>query len=142
MRKPAMIDRAFLERMAQESAPFTEYYGFRVEEFGHGTALVRLPYDIKHTRPGGTIGGPAMMALADFSMWVAVMGAVGEEPLSVTTNLNCNFLRKPAEADLLAEARLLKAGKRLCVGDIAIRADGQAEICAHVTATYSVPPRS
>lgn len=141
MRQPARIDQSFLVRIARESAPFTDYYGFLVEDFSYGTATVRLPYHAKHTRPGGTIGGPAMMALADFTMWVAVMGAVGEEPLSVTTNLNCNFLRKPAEADLLAEARLLKAGKRLCVGDISIRADGQADICAHVTATYSVPPR-
>jgi len=140
MDKPAMIDRAFLEGMAEETAPFVGYYGFVVEEFGFGRTRVRLPYDVKHTRPGGTIGGPAMMALADFAMWVAVMSAVGEKPLAVTTNLAINFLRKPSETDLIAEVRLLKAGKRLCVGEIGIRGDGDADLCAHVTSTYSVPP--
>jgi uncharacterized protein (TIGR00369 family) len=81
-----------------------------------------------------------MMALADFAMYVAVFSAAGRVPLAVTTNLNINFLRKPAQADLLAEARLLKHGKRLVVGEVTIRSDGQDDPVAHVTSTYSIPP--
>ena len=80
------------------------------------------------------------MALADFTMYLAVLSAVGWVPLAVTTNLNINFLRKPAPRDLLAEARLIKLGKRLAVGDIGIRSDGAGdELVAHATSTYSLP---
>jgi uncharacterized protein (TIGR00369 family) len=82
-----------------------------------------------------------MMALADFAMYVAVLAAIGPVPLAVTINLNINFLRKPAQRDLLAEGRLLKLGKRLATGEVTIRSDGADDAVAHVTATYSIPPR-
>jgi acyl-coenzyme A thioesterase PaaI-like protein len=72
-------------------------------------------------------------------MYVAVFSVVGPQPLAVTTNLNINFLRKPARGDLMAEARLMKVGKRLAVGEVVIRSVGQDEPVAHVTSTYSLP---
>ena len=90
-------------------------------------------------RPGGTISGPTMMALADVALYVAVLAAIGPVPLAVTINLNINFLRKPAQADLIAEARLMKIGKRLAVGEVTIYSDGSADAVAHVTSTYSIP---
>jgi acyl-coenzyme A thioesterase PaaI-like protein len=82
-----------------------------------------------------------MMAVADFTMYVAVLSAVGWVPLAVTTNLNINFLKKPGARDLLAEAKLIKLGKRLAVGEVALRSDGDDELVAHVTSTYSIPPQ-
>ena len=93
-------------------------------------------------RPGGTVSGPIMMALADFTMYVAVLSAIGWVPLAVTTNLTINFLKKPAARDLFAEARLIKLGKRLAVGEVGIRSDGEDELVAHVTSTYSIPAQS
>src|SRR6266436_7620649 len=87
--------------------------------------LVRQAYREDSIRPGGTISGPTMMALADFAMYVAVLGAIGPVPLAVTINLNINFLRKPSARDLTAEARLLKLGKRLATGEVAIRCAGE-----------------
>ena len=81
-----------------------------------------------------------MMALADFAMYVAVLASIGPVPLAVTTNLNINFLRKPAPRDLIGGGRLLKLGKRLAVGEVTIRSDGEEEPVAHVTSTYSIPP--
>jgi uncharacterized protein (TIGR00369 family) len=80
-----------------------------------------------------------MMALADFAMYAAVLAAIGAVPLAVTINLNINFLRKPGQRDLIAEARLLKLGKNLAVGEVNIFSDGQSEPVAHVTSTYSIP---
>jgi uncharacterized protein (TIGR00369 family) len=80
-----------------------------------------------------------MMQLADFAMYVAVFSAIGRQPLAVTTNLNINFLRKPGPSDLIADARLLKVGKRLAVGEVKIYSDGEAGPVAHVTSTYSIP---
>ena len=139
--RAAMITAEELEDLVDREGPFVELYGFETEVIGHGHAVIRLPYRVDHIRPGGTIAGPAMMALADWAVYVAVLGAIGPVELAVTTSLNINFLRKPADKDLLAEARLIKLGKRLAVGDVSIHPEGDEEMCAHVTATYSIPPR-
>jgi len=116
--------------------------GLAIEQLGHLTARVRQAYDAKSIRPGGTISGPTMMALADFAMYAVVLGSIGPVPLAVTTNLNINFLRKPAAGrDLVADARLLKLGRRLAVGEVSIYSDGMDEPVAHVTSTYSIPRR-
>ena len=112
-----------------------------VEAVEYGTCRVRMVYHPRHVRPGGTLSGPSMMTLADFALYVAVLSVVGRVELAVTTNLSINFLQKPEKADLIAECRLLKAGKRLCVGEVSIFSDGGEEPVAHVTGTYSVPPR-
>jgi uncharacterized protein (TIGR00369 family) len=113
--------------------------GLRIEEVWHGGGRVRQTYQAQFIRPGGTISGPTMMALADFAMYVGVLASIGPVPLAVTINLNINFLRKPAARDLTAECRLLKLGKRLAVGEVTICSDGMDEPVAHVTSTYSIP---
>lgn len=138
--QPRITVEAF-NRLLAESAPFQKIYGFVTEEIGHGTARVRLPAGDAHVRPGGTLSGPAQMALADFAMYAALLGAIGEVPLAVTTSLNINFLQRPSPGDLVATCRLLKLGKRLAVGDITVHANGLASPVAHATATYSIPPR-
>jgi uncharacterized protein (TIGR00369 family) len=113
--------------------------GLTIERVDYGSVRVRRAYHADYLRPGGTISGPTMMELADFAMYVAVFSAVGAQPLAVTTNLTINFLRKPAQADLVADAKLLKIGKRLVVGEVAIYSAGENEPVAHVTSTYSIP---
>ena len=113
--------------------------GLSIERANYGDVRVRRAFHEDHLRPGGTISGPTMMELADFAMYVAVFSAIGPQPLAVTTNLNINFLRKPAQADLIANARLMKVGKRLAVGEVTITSAGSDEPVAHVTATYSIP---
>jgi uncharacterized protein (TIGR00369 family) len=113
--------------------------GLSVERVSYGDVRVRREFHADQLRPGGTISGPTMMALADFAMYVAVFSAVGRQPLAVTTNLNINFLRKPGQTDLIADARLLKVGKRLAVGEVTMYAKGSDEPVAHVTSTYSIP---
>jgi len=113
--------------------------GLTIEDAAHNAARVRQAYSAQFIRPGGTISGPTMMALADFTMYVAVLATIGPVPLAVTVNLNINFLRKPATRDLIADCRLLKTGKRLAVGEVTIFSDGMDEAVAHVTSTYSIP---
>jgi uncharacterized protein (TIGR00369 family) len=134
---------AELERFLAAEFPqvFNSSSGLSIEALWDGGCRVRQAFRELHVRPGGTISGPTMMALADFAMYVAVLGAIGPVPLAVTINLNINFLRKPAQRDLTGEARLLKLGKRLATGEVWIRSDGAEEPVAHVTSTYSIPPR-
>ena len=105
------------------------------------TAAMRLKAHSRNLRPGGTISGPAMFALADVALYVAILAQIGPVGLAVTTSMNINFLTKPPPGDLLGEARLFRLGKRLAVGEVSIRAQGEEAICAHATGTYSIPPR-
>lgn len=127
-------------RFSQEQLPLAYQLGFRAESIGDGVATVRMPYDDAILRPGGTISGPAMMGLTDFAMYAALMGAIGQVELAVTTNLNINFLRRPGQADVIAECRVLKLGKRLAVLEATLYSDSDAEPIAHATGTYSIPP--
>lgn len=110
-------------------------------EAADGTSCrLRQRYGDQMLRPGGTISGPTLMALADFAMYVVLLSAIGPIGLAVTTNLNINFLRKGvAGQDVLAAARLLKLGKRLAVGEVNLMSSGSPDPIAHVTATYSIP---
>ena len=129
----ALLDREFPQSARSQAIV--------IEEAWHGGCRVRRTFNPRSLRPGGTISGPTMMGLADFAMYVAVLASFGAVPLAVTTNLNINFLRRPAQRDLIGEARLIKLGKRLAVGDVAIHSDGEDDMVAHATLTYSIPPR-
>ncbi len=113
--------------------------GLAIETIWDHGCRVRQAFREASIRPGGTISGPTMMALADFAMYVAVLAAIGPVPLAVTINLNINFLRKPARRDLIAEARMLKLGRRLATGEVTIRSEGTMLPVAHATSTYSIP---
>jgi uncharacterized protein (TIGR00369 family) len=114
---------------------------FLVEDIGPMRARMRLVVNDMHLRPGGTISGPSMFGLADVSLYVAILANIGLVGQAVTTNLNINFLRRPEPADLIGEARLIKLGKRLAVGEVSIFASETEELVAHAVGTYSIPPR-
>jgi uncharacterized protein (TIGR00369 family) len=140
MPAPAMTADEIL-KLLYEVFPQAVYpgCGLTIEHVEYGNVRVRRHFNEEYIRPGGTISGPTMMELADFAMYVAVFSAVGPQPLAVTTNLNINFLRKPGKGDLIAEGHLMKIGKRLAVGEVAIYSEGSPEPVAHVTSTYSIP---
>ena len=131
-----------IERFLTAEFPqgFSPQSGLTIEAVWQHGCRMRQAYRASSLRPGGTISGPTMMGLTDFSMYVAILASIGPVPLAVTTNLNINFLRKPAQRDLIAEVKLIKLGKRLAVGDVAIYSDGEEDMVAHATSTYSIPP--
>ncbi len=137
----AITPEAF-NRLSEAQLPLAYQFGFRAETIGDGAATVRMPYNDATLRPGGTISGPAMMGLTDFAMYAALMGAIGQVELAVTTNLNINFLRRPGQADIIAECNILKLGKRLAVLEVTLFSEGEDEPIAHATGTYSIPPEA
>ncbi len=130
-----------LEDFIHSHFPTRRERRIRVEWVEEMAAQVRMHYHDKMLRPGGTVSGPTMMALADTAMYVVLLAMIGPVALAVTTNLNISFLRKPTAKDVIAKARLLKLGKRLAVGDVLIFSDGDDEPVAHATVTYSIPSR-
>jgi uncharacterized protein (TIGR00369 family) len=113
-----------------------------IEEAGERGARVRLKYHERHTRPGGTVSGPAMFTLADVAVYVAIIAALGEVGLdAVTTNMNINFLAKAEPRDLVARVGLIRLGRRQAVGEVEIYSDGMPDMVAHAIATYALPAR-
>ena len=112
-----------------------------IEATGDRGATVRHRIGINELRPGGTVSGPVMMAVADVALYAAILGEIGIVPLAVTTNLNINFLRKPAaDRDIVGICKLIKVGRTLATGDVYLYSDGDDRPVAHAVGTYSIPP--
>jgi uncharacterized protein (TIGR00369 family) len=114
---------------------------FLIEEVTPEGMTLRLRVATRHLRPGGTVSGPSIFALADVAMYLAILSRVGPVALAVTTSCAIDFMRKPAAGrDLRANARLLKLGRTLAVGDVLVFSDGEAAPVARAGLTYSLPP--
>lgn len=115
---------------------------FAFEDLQEDTITVRLMTAPRHLRPGGTVSGPSMFALADVAVYAMVLARIGPQALAVTTNSSLDFLRRPAAGrDLIACCTLLKLGQSLAVGDVLIRSEGSDKVVARATMTYSIPPK-
>src|ERR1700726_1704858 len=113
-----------------------------IDAVGNGVATVTHPVDHSHLRPGDTVSGPLLMIVADVAIYVAILGTIGIVPLAVTTSLTINFLRKPAAGrPIVGVCRLMKVGRALVVGGVALYSQGNDEMVAHAVGTYSIPPR-
>lgn len=127
---------AFMREVFQQVAD-----DFNVEDVKPNEVTMRLIITEKHLRPGGTVSGPSMFALADVSAYIATLAMIGPQALAVTTNCSLDFMRKPrAGVDLIAVAKLLKLGRQLSVSHVLIYSEGMEEPVAQATMTYAIPP--
>lgn len=135
-----MMDKAALAAfLASEFAEVADSFG--VDRADMGGVDLRLRVTSQHLRPGGTVSGPSIFALADVAVYLAILSRIGPKALTVTTNASIDFLRKPAAGvDLIGTARLLKLGRVLAVGDVLIYSEGMPDPVARASLTYSIPP--
>ncbi|MBA3397826.1 MAG: PaaI family thioesterase [Deltaproteobacteria bacterium] len=102
---------------------------------------LRMPFKTQLLRTGGTISGPAMMALADTAAYFMTLALAGPVPGAATANLDIHFLARPRPGDIIATARMLRLGRRLAVSTVELRSDGSEDVVAHATVTYALPSR-
>lgn len=135
------MDRAALNAFL--ATEFPQVAGdFTVEAVDHMSCDVRMIVGNQHLRPGGTVSGPSMFALADVAIYLAILAVIGPQALAVTTNCSIDFMRKPASGvDLIAKSKLLKLGRVLAVGDVLIYSEGAENPVARANLTYSIPPK-
>lgn len=127
------------EELATKGVPYVGQLGLRVRRFEPGAVEVVLPWQEILVRPGGTICGPAMFALADITLYGVVLSLIGRVELAVTTDLTMHFLSRPQPGALIAQGRILRLGSRLAVGEVAIRGSERPEPVAHAVGTYAIP---
>jgi uncharacterized protein (TIGR00369 family) len=142
-REPLTADD--FQQLATGGVPYVGELGCRVERFEPGRVEVRLPYDARLLRPGGTVCGPAMFALADITLYGVVLSLIGRVELAVTTDLNIHFLAKPRPGDLIGHGRILRLGRVLAVGEVTVTsaaASDEAAPVAHAIGTYAIPAPS
>jgi len=138
--KPVM-DVADLQAFVAQSFPQLGD-DFTIEELTGDGVTVRLNVAERHLRPGGTVSGPSMFALADVGMYLALLARIGPVALAVTTNCSIDFMRKPAaDADMICRTRILKLGKVLAVGDALLFSEGLDAPVARASLTYSIPAK-
>ncbi|MCL6281954.1 PaaI family thioesterase [Ruegeria sp. 2012CJ41-6] len=114
---------------------------FVIDALSEDGVTMRLLTAERHLRPGGTVSGPSMFALADVSVYAIVLARLGRQALAVTTNCSMDFMRKPrGDVAMIAQCRLLKLGRSLAVGDVLILSEGSDAPVARATMTYSIPP--
>lgn len=134
------MNREELEEFLHEAFPQVAQ-DFRVEAVAPNEITVRLQVDNRHLRPGGTVSGPSIFALADVAVYLAILAMIGPKALAVTTSCAIDFMRKPeAGADMIATAKLLKLGRVLAVGDVLMHSEGNTAPVARASLTYSLPP--
>lgn len=122
--------------LAREFPQALESNVYTVERLEPRHAMVRQAITEAHLRPGGSISGPTLMGLVDFTAYVLLLAHHGAAArLAVTTGLQISFLRKAGLEDVICAVELLKHGRTLSVADGRITtADGR--LVAHAEATY------
>ena len=126
----------FIEQSFPQGRSFCQ-----IEELAEDSLRLRLPFSESYLRPGGTISGPTLMALADTGAYFLILAMIGPVALAVTTSLNINFMRRPAPEDMIARAKMLKLGRQLAVVEVYIEAASSGALVAQASVTYSIPPR-
>jgi uncharacterized protein (TIGR00369 family) len=127
-----------IQAIIHAGVPLAAAWRVEVLAAAAGAATVRLPADPLLLRPGNTVCGPALMGLADIAMWAALLSTTKGRDDSVTSSMHVHFLRPAGSGAVLAEARVIKRGKRMIFGDILLRAEGSDEIACHVTTSWAV----
>ena len=129
-----------VQALIRQGVPMAEDIALCIDRLDADHALARVPFQARLVRPGGTLSGPTIMALADAAMYAVVLGRLGRVEMAVTANLNINFLSRPQPVDLLAEARILRLTRRQAVCEVALYTQGcEQDMVAHVTGTYALP---
>jgi uncharacterized protein (TIGR00369 family) len=139
--RPPKLSLDEFQALATQGVPYVGQLGCRVRRFEHGAVEVLLPWQDMLRRPGGTICGPAMMALADITLYGVVLSMIGRVELAVTTDFTIHFLAKPRPGDLVGHGRILRLGRLLAVGEVTIAGEGAEKPVAHATGTYAIPQR-
>jgi uncharacterized protein (TIGR00369 family) len=122
-----------------ELAPFSIMLGLKLDSAAEGEAVARMPFDLRLLNAGGPampIHGGAIAALADF----AACAAVWTLPItqrSATISMTLNYTGPGIGSDLIATARVRRAGRRVASLNVEIR-DTQSALIADALVTYKI----
>lgn len=126
--------QTYLDRMLPE----IDQQGVRVESVGEDGVRLRLAFQRSFLRHG-VFSGPMLLGLADTAMFAAVQAAVGFELVALLTTYSATFVSPCPAADVLAHARVLRAGRRLALAEASLGPEGETPVLK-VGAAYALRP--
>ena len=132
-----------VDRLIRVHFPFLHADGrqITIEELAPNLAQLRMTVNERSLRPDHTISNAALFELAEAGLLAVLLAELGETaPRLAATTLTISFLGRARALDVLCEARLLKRGRRLAVGEIELRSAGDPALIGHVTATCAALP--
>jgi uncharacterized protein (TIGR00369 family) len=136
-----MFDRATAERMLTDVfAPWVQDLNLSVENLDQEGAVLRMRFSEKLCRDNGVICGQALMSLADTAMVFAVSSAGGAYRPMTTVDQTMHFLRPAANADVLADARVVRLGRTMAFGSVTLTADRDTRPVAMAQLAYALLP--
>jgi len=119
----------------KEKSHFVELLDLKLDSAGDGRAVMRMPYCSEISNGTGAVHGGAIVSLCDTCFYVALASIYGREQDTTTAALQCNFLAPALPPDdLVAEATVLKAGRRIVYGEVHVRSG--AKLVAHATLNF------
>jgi uncharacterized protein (TIGR00369 family) len=141
-----------LENVIIEKLPPIDHNGEIAERVSRDSIRIRLPYrpeymgnDIWQNSGSAVFSGPKVMGLADTSMYVCLHAALGKDVVAVLSNLMITFLRPAKDSDLIAEAKIVRLGRRLAYLETYLFSEGSPDPVAHATSSFAyrfAPPAS
>lgn len=119
----------------KEKSHFVELLDLKLDSVSHGRAVMRMPYRPAISNGTGAVHGGAIVSLCDTCFYVALASIYGREQDTTTVALQCNFLAPAVPPDdLIAEATVLKAGRRIVYGEVQVRSG--EKMVAHATLNF------
>jgi uncharacterized protein (TIGR00369 family) len=124
---------------ALERAPFSAMLGLKIESAANGSATVRMRFDLRILNEGGPhapVHGGAIAALADVAACAAVW-SLAETKRTATISITVNYTGFAVNSDLIARARVKRAGKRIASLSVEIF-DASGALIADALVTYKI----
>ncbi|WXG41186.1 MAG: PaaI family thioesterase [Candidatus Freyarchaeum deiterrae] len=117
-------------------APFYDYLGMEVVDVRNCYAKLRIPWRKELLQVQGLIHGGVLATLCDSAVGVALLTSLDPEDITVTIELNVNYLLPVRAGEIVAEGRILHRGRRTALGDVEVMNEGN--IVCHSSATYMI----
>ena len=125
-----------IEQLMDQSFPTWREFS-TITALGEHDITLKMPFRKELMRAGGTISGPALMALADTAAYFLTLAHAGPVPSAATANLDIHFLVRPKPGEIVAVATMLRLGRRLAVAKVDLHSGD--DLVAHATVTYVLP---
>ncbi len=135
------VPHGFLDNPTMYEGTYLEFLGFRLTTWKEGLARIEMPVRREHQNTVGYLHGGVIASLLDIAGAVCGSYGISEEIVSVTINLNCNFMSPHRAATVIAEAELVRSTTNLFFAQASLFDPENKRLCATATGTYKKQKR-
>ena len=128
--------KSILDNPTMYKGTYLEFLGFKLTEWKDGFARMEMPVRPEHRNTVGYLHGGVIASLLDIAGAVSGSFGVSEKFVSVTINLNCNYMSPHRAETVIAEGELIRVTKSLFFAQAKLYDPEHKRLCATATGTY------